>query len=308
MPLIKRISKQTGGDLYEFRDAPLLRSLAHRKTTWTLLLETPLGLYVPQYHVDFKESGGTQKDRLNMTSKTDPFNVQIAKLVGLSHTLFPSQVLGVAVQLREQGMDHLIARLVSIETEEGTVEFDYPFTPNCLTFTEDYKSRLWLHHLKHLRQHDPFIFIQAANRIDSFCRQVREYRENLRKRGKAATSQQVQETLENNLLLLSRFWEWLGIDLGLHVTRFPDHPYATIAMTGHGRIQRGVELKFDSNGYSRASYKSKAGGREMIILCFEHNDRRLLQGEEYLDVIDASELGRFMMGELKKIPNKEESR
>jgi len=308
MPLIKRISKQTGGDLYEFRDAPLLRSLAHRKTTWMLLLETPLGLYDPQYHVDLKESGGTQKDRLNMTSKTNPFNAQIAKLVGLSNTLFPSQVLGVAVQLREQGMAHLIARLISIETEEGTVEFDYPFTPNCLTFTEDYKSRLWLHHLKHLRQHDPFIFIQAANRMDSFCREVREYRENLHKRGKAATSQQVQETLENNLLLLSRFWEWLGIDLGLHVTRFPDHPYATIAMTGHGRIQRGVELKFDSNGYSRARYKSKAGGHEMIVLCFEHNDRRLLKGEEYLDVMDASELGRFMVSELKKIPNKEEGR
>jgi hypothetical protein len=308
MPLIKRISKQTGGDLYEFRDAPLLRSLAHRKTSWTLLLETPLGLYDPMYRVDLKESGGTQKDRLNMLEKTDPFNVQIAKLVGLSNTLFPSQVLGVSVQLREQRMDTLIASLVSIETEEGAVEFDYPFTPNCLTFTEDYKSRLWMYHLKHLRQHDPFIFIQAANRIDSFCRQVREYRENLHRKSDGATNKQVQETLENNLLLLSRFWEWLGIDLGLHVTRFPDHPYAMIAMTGHGRIQRGVELKFDSNGYTRANYKSKASGREMIVLCFEHNDRKLLKGEDYLDVIDASELGRFMMSELKKIPNKEEGK
>lgn len=304
MPLIRRISKQTGGDLYEFRDAPLLRSLARRKTSWPLLLETPLGLYDPKYHVDLKEGSSTQKDRLNMLEKTDPFNVQIAKLVGLSKTLFPSQVLGVTVQLREQAMTHLIARLLSVETEEGIVEFDCPFTPNCLTFTEEYKSRLWLYHLKYLRQHDPFTFLQAANRIDSFCTQVISYRENLRK-GDGETSKQVQETLENNLLILSRFWEWLGIDLGLHVTRFPDQPYATITMTGHGRIQRGIELKYDSNGYTRAGYKSKKGGREMIILCFEHNDRKLLKGEDYLDVIDVSELGRFMVGELEKIPTKE---
>lgn len=100
----------------------------------------------------------------------------------------------------------------------------------------------------------------------------------------------------------------MGVDLGLHVTRFPDHPYATIAMTGHGRIQRGVELKYDSNGYTRAGYKSKKGGSEMVILCFEHNDRKLLKGEDYLDVIDASELGRYMIGELKKIQSKEEGK
>ena len=308
MPTIKRISNQTGGDLYEFRDAPLLRSLAQRKTSWILLLETPLGLYDPLYRVDLKESGGTQKDRLNMREQTDPFNVQVAKLVGLSKTLFPSQVLGVTVQLREQAMTNLIARMISIETEEGVVEFDYPFTPNCLTFTEEHKSRLWLYHLKHLRQHDPFVFMQAANKIDSFCAEVREYRRNLRHKGGNAESKQVQETLENNLLLLNRFWEWLGIDLGLHVTRFPDQPYASIAMAGHGRIQRGIELKFDSNGYTRAGYKSKSGGNEMIILCFEHNDRRLLKGEDYLDVVDASELGRYMVGELKKIQIKEEGK
>jgi len=241
----------------------------------------------------------------NEDHRPDPFNVQIARIVGLSKTLFPSQVLGVTVQLREQAMSNLIAKMISVETDEGVVEFDYPFTPNCLTFTEEHKSRLWLYHLKHLRQHDPFIFMQAANRIDSFCTQVQEYRRNLRKRGEGETSKQVQETLENNLLLLSRFWEWLGIDLGLHVTRFPDQPYATIAMTGHGRIQRGIELKYDSNGYTRAGYKSKVSGSEMIILCFEHNDRKLLKGEDYLDVIDASELGRYMMSELKKISSKE---
>jgi hypothetical protein len=38
----------------------------------------------------------------------------------------------------------------------------------------------------------------------------------------------------------------------------------------------------------------------MIVLCFEHNDRDLLRGEDYLDVIDASELGRFMVGESNK--------
>ena len=307
MPLIRRISKQTGGDLYEFRDAPLLRSLARRKTSWPLLLETPLGLYDSLYRIDLKESCGTQKDRLNMREKTDPFNVQIAKIVGLSQTLFPSQVLGVTVQLREQEMSNLIARMISVETEEGMVEFDYPFTPNCLTFTEEHKSRLWLYHLKHLRQNDPFIFMQAANKIDSFCTQVREYRQSLRRKGESESGKQVQETLENNLLLLSRFWEWLGIDLGLHVTRFPDQPYATIAMTGHGRIQRGIELKYDSNGYTRAGYKSKKGGNQVIVLCFEHNDRRLLKGEDYLDVIDASELGRYMVSELKKIQNLEES-
>ena len=88
MPLIKRISKQTGGDLYEFRDAPLLRSLARRKTSWPLLLETPLGLYDPSYRVDLKESGGTQKDRLNMEGKPDPFNVQITKIDTLPEMVF----------------------------------------------------------------------------------------------------------------------------------------------------------------------------------------------------------------------------
>ena len=108
--------------------------------------------------------------------------------------------------------------------------------------------------------------MQAASKIDSFCAEVITYRENLRRRGESETSKQVQETLENNLLLLSRFWEWLGIDLGLHVTRFPDQPYATITMTGHGRIQRGIELKYDSNGYTRSGYKSKRGGSEIVIL------------------------------------------
>ncbi len=308
MPQLRRISKQSGGNLYEFRDAPLLRSLAQRKTSWPLLLETPLGLYDPKYRVDLKEGSNTQKDRLNMREETDSFDVQVAKIVGLSKTLFPSQVLGVTVQLREQAMTNLIAKLISVETEEGVVEFDYPFTPNCLTFIEEHKSRLWLYHLKHLRQRDPFIFRQAANKIDSFCTEVHEHRENLRERGKSGTSKQVQETLENNLLILSRFWEWLGIDLGLHVTRFPDQPYATITMTGHGRIQRGIELKYDSNGYTRAGYKSKKGGNEIVILCFEHNDRKLLKGEDYLDVIDASELGRFMVGELKRITSKEEGK
>jgi hypothetical protein len=39
----------------------------------------------------------------------------------------------------------------------------------------------------------------------------------------------------------------------------------------------------------------------MIILCFEHNDENLLRGEDYLDVVDVSELGRFMVSELNKI-------
>lgn len=137
--------------------------------------------------------------------------------------------------------------------------------------------------------------MQAAKRIDSFSRQVIDYKNEERK---------ITETLENNLLLLSRFWEWLGIDLGLHVTRFPDQPYAKITMTGHGRIERGVELKYDSNGYTRAKYKSKTQGREMVILCFEHNDKKLIKNEEYLDIIDASELGEFMMSQLTKIETK----
>jgi hypothetical protein len=296
------MSKQTGGDIFEFRDAPLLRSLANRKTQWPLLIETPLGLYNPQYRVDLKESGSTQKDRLNKTGESEPFHVQIARIVGLTQTEFPSQVLSVKVELRPgQKMENLIARMISVETEEGLVEFDCPFTPNCLTFTEELKSRLWLHHLKHLRQRDPFIFMQAAKRIDSFCQQVRDYKGTQGKiKGK------IQETLENNLLLLSRYWEWLGIELGLHVTRFPDQPYATIIMTGHGRIQRGIELKYDSHGYTRAHYKSKGKGREMLILCFEHNDGNLLKGEDYLDVVDASELGSFMVSELNKIQTDKE--
>ncbi|MBI5304289.1 MAG: hypothetical protein HY868_19305 [Chloroflexi bacterium] len=304
MPQIKRISKQTGGDLFEFRDAPLLRSLARRKTSWSLLLETPLGLHNPNYRVDLKEGGGNQKDRLNMEAKTDAFNVQIARMVGLTGTEFPGEVFSVTVDIKaDPSMSNLIARMTAVETEEGTVDFDCPFTPNCLTFTEEYKSRLWLYHLKHLRQRDPFIFIQAANKIDSFCRQVHEHRAGLRH--KDAQGEKIQETLENNLLLLSRYWEWLGIDLGIHVTRFPDQPYAAISFAGHGRISRGVELKYDSNGYTRAGYKAKEKGREMIVLCFEHNDRKLLQSEDYLDVVDASELGRFMVSELAKIEKTE---
>ncbi len=303
MPHIKRISKQTGGDLFEFRDAPLLRSLAKRKTRWPLLLETPLGLYNPSYHVDLKEGNATQKDRLNMEGKTEPFNEQIAKIVGLTQTAFPSEVLGVTTELHpDQELTLLYAKITAVETEEGTVEFDYPFTPNCLTFTEELKSRLWLYHLKHLRQSDPFVYMEAANRIDSFCKEVMDYKQKLKGKTRDASSgKSVQETLENNLLLLSRYWEWLGIKLGLHVTRFPDQPYATIALIGHGRIQRGIELKYDSQGYTRAHYKSYPGGRETLILCFQHNDRNLLKGTEYLDVIDASELGRFMVGELSKI-------
>lgn len=307
MAIIRRLSKQTGGDIFEFRDAPLLRTLATHKYRWPLLLETPLGLYDPRYHVDLKEGNNTQKDRLNMehtpVQKTDPFNVQIARIVGLTGTEFPSEVLAVEVNIRaEQRLKSLFATIISVTTEEGTVRFDHPFTRNCLTFVEDFKSPLWLYHLKYLRQRDPFIYMEAANRIDSFCRQVRGYRKELQKRGKQVeTPKKIQETLENNLLLLSRYWEWLGIDLGLHVTRFPDQPYASIAMTGHGRIQRGIELKYDSNGYSRAHYKAKERGREMIILCFEHNDRKLLKGEEYLDIVDASELGSFMISELNKI-------
>ena len=303
MPQIKRISKQSGGDLFEFRDAPLLRSLARKKTSWPLLLETPLGLHDPIYHVNLKESGGTQKDRLNMQAKTDAFNVQIARIVGLTETEFPSEVFNVSVELKaDQSMTHLIGRIISVETEEGTVEFECPFTPHCLTFTEELKSPLWLHHLKNLRQRDPFVFIQAATRIDSFCKEVREHKKSLRQRG--AQGKIIQETLENNLLLLSRYWEWLGIDLGLHVTRFPDQPYAAITFSGHGRIRRGIELKYDSAGYTRAGYKSKEKGHEMIILCFEHNDRKLLRGEEYLDVIDTSELGRFMISEMAKIESR----
>lgn len=305
MPQIKRISKQSGGDLFEFRDAPLLRSLARRKASWPLLLESPLGLHDPQYHVDLKESGGTQKDRLNMQERTEPFNVQIARIIGLTETEFPSEVFNVTVELKaDQSMTNLIGRMISVETEEGIVEFECPFTPHCLTFTEELKSSLWLHHLKNLRQRDPFVFIQAANRIESFCKQVREHKKSLRQ--KSSQGKTIQETLENNLLLLSRYWEWLGIDLGLHVTRFPDQPYASIAFAGHGRIRRGIELKYDSAGYTRAGYKSKEKGREMIVLCFEHNDRKLLRGEDYLDVIDASELGRYMVSELGKIESRKE--
>jgi len=306
MPQIKRISKQTGGDLFEFRDEPLLRSIAKRKTSWPLLLETPLGLYDPKYRVDLKESGGNQKDRLNMQEKTETFNAQIAKIVGLTATEFPSEVFSVMVDLKtDQHLNYLIATMLSVETEEGVVEFDCPFTPNCLTFTEEYKSRLWLHHLKNLRQRDPFVFIQAATKINSFCVQVQEHRKAIHTKGHLGET--IQETLENNLLILSRYWEWLGIDLGLHVTRFPDQPEATLAFTGHGRIQRGIELKYDSNGYTRAHYKQKDKGREMVVLCFEHNDRKLLKGEPYLDVIDASELGRFMASELVKIDKQKES-
>jgi hypothetical protein len=301
------MSKQTGGDMFEFRHAPLLRSLARRKLSWSLLIETPLSLYNPHYRVDLKESGGTQKDRLNKTGEqAETFNAQVAKIVGITQTEFPSQVLSVMVELRpDQEMNNLIARMISVETEEGLVDFYYPFTPNCLTFTDELKSRLWLYHLKHLRQRDPFIFMQAAKRISSFCQQVREYKNHVRNEGVQEQKKKIQETLENNLLLLSRYWEWLGIELGLHVTRFPDQPYATISMTGHGRIQRGIELKYDSNGYTRAGYKSRDNGKEMIVLCFEHNDKNLLKGEEYLDVIDASELGRYMMSELSKIQTNE---
>lgn len=300
------MSKQTGGDMFEFRHAPLLRSLAKRSKRWRLLIETPLGLYDPQYHVDLKEGGGNQKDRLNKEEgNSEPFHIQIAKLVGITQTEFPSEVLSVKVELRtDQEMTKLYARMMAVEVgpEIELVEFDYPFTPNCLTFTEEFKSKLWIHHLKHLRQRDPFIFLQAAKKIDSFCQKVREYKNSTRDKQK----EEKPGALENNLLLLSRYWEWLGLELGLHVARFPDQPYATIIMTGHGRIQRGIELKYDSNGYTRDKYKSRKKGHEMVILCFDHNDNKLLKGEDHLDVIDASELGRFMMSELNKIETKKE--
>ena len=305
MQEIKRISKRSGGDLFEIRHPHhLLANLEKHKKTWGLLLETPLGLYNPNYHVDLKK-GGTQKNRLNKDGSPDKFNVQIAKIVGLTNTEFPSEVLSVGVELRpNQAMTHIIARIRSIETNEGIVEFDFPFTPNCLTFTDEFKSRIWFHHLRNLRDRDPFIFLQAAKKIDSFCKEVRKYKNAVRSNQKVEEIR-LQETLENNLLLLSRYWEWLGLDMGLHVTRFPDQPYATITFAGHGRIQRGIELKYDSNGYTRSKYKSKAGGREMVILCFEHNDHKLLKGEDYLDVVDASELGKFMMSELGKVDSQE---
>lgn len=301
MQEIKRISKQSGGDLFEVRDPHhLLRNLEKHSKTWKLILETPLGLYDPEYHLDLKK-GGTQKNRLNKDGNPEKFNVQVAQLVGLTQTEFPSEVLNVGVELRpNQAMTHLIAKILSVQVNDGVVEFDYPFTPNCLTFTEEYKSRLWIHHLRHLRQRDPFIFLQAAKKIDGFCRKVSDYREEKRNL-KPSEEKTFTETLENNLLLLSPYWEWMGIDLGLHVTRFPDQPYSEISITGHGRIKRGIELKYDSKGYTRMKYKSKPKGHEMIVLCFEHNDPNLIRHEDYLDVVDASELGRFMMGELRKV-------
>lgn len=301
MTEIKRMTKQTGGAMFEFRDAPLLRSLASKKKQWPFFIETPLGFYDPHYRIDLKEGGGTQKDRLNMVGTVDPFNLQIAKIVGLTDTEFPSTVLSVKVELTtDQEVSHLIARMIAVETNDGWVEFEIPFERNCLTFTESFKSKLWIFHLKHLRQRDPFIFLQAAKKIDSFCRKVRDYSEgekNLVGQERKAFAQ----SLENNILLLSPYWEWMGIDLGLHVTTFPDQPQARISMTGHGRIERGIELKYGSKGYTTSHYKSRPSGREMIILCFEHNDKKLLNGEDYLDVVDASELGRFMMGELSKL-------
>lgn len=299
MQEIKRISKRSGGDLFEVRDATgLLRTLANHSQSWQLLIETPLGLYNPQYSIEIKK-GGTQKDRLKKIDATaEKFNVQIAKIVGLTRTEYPSEIRNVKVELRQsKDMSYLIARMISVETEEGSVEFDIPFTANCLTFTEEFKSKLWIYHLNNLLQRDPFVYLQAAKRIDSFCREVVDYKNK---------EKPLTETLENNLLLLSRFWEWLGIELGLHVSRFPDQPYAIFSMTGQGRLKRGVELKYDSKGYTRAKYKSKSQGREMVILCFVHNDKNLLKGEDYLDVIDASELGEFMMSELTKIETKQD--
>lgn len=296
MQEIKRISKRTGGDLFEVRDsAHLLRTLESHRKSWRLFLETPLGLYNPEYTVDLRK-GGTQKNRLNKIGTPERFNVQVAKIVGITATEYPSEVRNVRVELRPStDMGSLIARIVSVETEDGAVEFDFPFSPNCVTFTKEFKSKLWLHHLENLLTRDPFVFLQAAKRIHSFCEQVKDYKDEVRK---------VTETLENNLLLLSRFWEWLGIDLGLHVTRFPDHPYSTISMTGHGRIQRGVELKYNSKGYTTSKYKLNEQGREMIILCFIHDDKKLLKNEDYLDVIDATELGTFMMSQLTRIETK----
>lgn len=293
--------------MFEIRDPHgLLRKLEVHSKTWGLLIETPLGLYDSQYHVDLKK-GGTQKNRLNKNGEPEKFNRQIAQLVGLTQTEFPSEVLNVGVELRpNQGMTHLVAKMLSVEVKDGIVDFEYPFTPNPLTFTDQFKSRLWIHHLKHLRQRDPFVFLQAAKRINTFCQKVRIYSSH--KKGLRGTQEkQFTETLENNLLLLSPYWEWMGIDLGLHVTRFPDQPYANISITGHGRIDRGIELKYDSKGYTRSQYKSQPNGLEMLVLCFEHNDYKLLKGVDYLDVVDATELGRYMMGELSKIEVDQES-
>jgi len=300
MQEIKRISKRSGGDLFEVRDATgLLNTLKKHRPRWELLIETPLGLYDPNYHVDLKK-GGTQKNRLNKNGNPEKFNTQVARIVGITDTEFPTDVLSVRVRLRPNpAMSHLIATLIAIETNEGIVEFEHPFSANCLTFTEYFKSPLWIYHLRTLRERDPFVFLQAASRISSFCVGVREYRAAVRQ-ANSSTNKKVQETLENNLLLLARFWEWLGVDLGLHVTRFPDQPYATIAFSGHGRVQRGIELKYDSNGYKRSNYKSQPKGHEMVILCFEHNDKTLLKGEDYLDIVDATELGAYMMSEAKK--------
>lgn len=250
MQEIKRLSKRTGGDIFEIRDSVhLLRTLESHSKSWGLLLETPLGLYNPQYNVDLRK-GGTRKNRLTKVGTPEKFNIQIAKIVGITATEYPSEVKSVKVDLRPSAdMSNIIARIVSVDTEDGSVEFDFPFTANCLTFTKEFKSKLWLHHLDNLLQRDPFVYLQAAKRISSFCQQVSVYKEEIKK---------VTESLENNLLLLSRFWEWLGIDLGLHVTRFPDHPYSMITMTGHGRLQRGVELKYYSKGYNgQSSFKKR---------------------------------------------------
>lgn len=144
MQEIKRISKRTGGDLFEIRDSTrLLRTLKTHSQSWKLLIETPLGLYNPQYIVELSK-GGTQKNRLNkIGTAPERFNVQIAKIVGISGTEYPSEVRNVKVNLRPStDMTQLIARMISVETEEGSVEFDFPFTPNCLTFTKEFKSKL----------------------------------------------------------------------------------------------------------------------------------------------------------------------
>lgn len=131
MPEIKRMSNQTGGDVFEFRHAPLLRSLAKHGKNWQLFFKTPLGLYDPQYRIDLKESGGTQKDRLNKISDPAPFHIQIAKIVGLSQTEFPSRILSARFRLRtDQNLTYLAAKLISVQTNEGWAEFDFSFTQN----------------------------------------------------------------------------------------------------------------------------------------------------------------------------------
>ena len=281
-------SRDTGGPQYYFHNLPeVIKDYLRRRGGCPVVLQTPYGIASSPFMAlgrDHKLSsngrvvrGAVGHDRIQQAGATESIGEAIRRWYGLPEG-YDFERIDVEASLHRDG--HFILAPTRAKLRRRTREIELEKLAAPLTFTSRNPSILWRRQVDFCLRHNRDSVKWAR---DEICRVVVDHH-----------NPDVKNLLESDVLRAAGALSKLGVKLGPYVGKFYDCDPTRFQFLHLLPYECPVEIKKQSRDFRYQMLRYKPLPRA-VVLCMDDN---LINPPEHIDVIELTELGRYLNSQL----------